>query len=570
MATETTPGDDTSAFDTVESLRLAYDHFEMRFIEYLFRVLLPSGLLLVVAVGAVLLLQLPLMVEIPTALLGLLAVVVAVLYPKLEFERERREMENNLHLVITHMTVLSTTNIDRMEVFRTLAEEDEYGALATELHRVTELVDTWNQSLDDACRIRAKRAPSKHVSDFLDRLAYSMGAGQELRDFLVSEQSAIIQEYETVYQGALDNLEVMKDLYLSMILSMTFALVFAVVLPVLTGTDPTMTVAAIIVVYIFVQVGFFTAIRAVAPDDPVWYLAADIPTGTQTRIKRTTLAGLGLAAVVALAVVLDLAGLLTIPLPTPIKAVLPTTPLLLPGIAIRSSENAVKARDKEFPSFIRALGASESAKQSTSGAVLAELRTKDFGLLTANIDDLYRRLNMRISPSQAWRHFTAECHSHLIQKFSEMYLIGRQMGGEPKQLGELISENLSVVLRLRDSRKQSTVTLIGLLYGITAASSFAFFVGLQVVNLLTKIITTLDTPDLDIGSLISTGAYDIPLIQGMLLVIVLFNAALSALMIRTVDGGHTVNASMHFVLLSWIGALVAGVTKWVANIALQV
>jgi flagellar protein FlaJ len=570
MATETTPGDDTSAFDTIESLRLAYDHFEMRFVEYAIRVLLPSVVLFAVAVAAVLVFQFPLMIEVPTAMLGLLAVVVAVLYPKLEFERERREMENNLHLVITHMTVLSTTNIDRMEVFRTLAQEEEYGAMATELNRVTELVDTWNQSLDDACRIRAKRVPSKHVSDFLDRLAYSMGAGQELRDFLVSEQSAIIQEYETVYEGALDNLEVMKDLYLSMILSMTFALVFAVVLPVLTGTDPTLTVAAIIVVYIFVQIGFFTAIRAVSPDDPVWYIADAIPTTTHQRLRRTAQVGLLIAAVLALVVILDVAGLYTIPLPMPIKAVLPTTPLLLPGLYARAKENAVKDRDGEFPSFIRALGASESAKQSTSGAVLEELRGKDFGILTANIDDLYRRLNMRISPAQAWRHFTAESHSHLIQKFSEMYLIGRQMGGDPKQLGELISENLNVVLQLRDSRQQSTVTLIGLLYGITAASSFAFFVGLQVVNLLAEMSQQLETPDLDIGTLISTGAYDIPLIQGMLLVIVLFNAGLSALMIRTVDGGHTVNASMHFVLLSWLGASVAVVTKWVANIALQV
>jgi flagellar protein FlaJ len=41
----------------------------------------------------------------------------------------------------------------------------------------------------------------------------------------------------------------------------------------------------------------------------------------------------------------------------------------------------------------------------------------------------------------------------------------------------------------------------------------------------------------------------------------MFSAMLSALMIRTVDGGHKMNTYMHFVLLTWIGAIVAIGTK---------
>jgi flagellar protein FlaJ len=45
---------------------------------------------------------------------------------------------------------------------------------------------------------------------------------------------------------------------------------------------------------------------------------------------------------------------------------------------------------------------------------------------------------------------------------------------------------------------------------------------------------------------------------------------LSALMIRTVDGGHKVNTYMHFVLLSWISALIAIFTRWLINTFLAV
>jgi flagellar protein FlaJ len=169
---------------------------------------------------------------------------------------------------------------------------------------------------------------------------------------------------------------------------------------------------------------------------------------------------------------------------------------------------------------------------------------------------------MRIEPTEAWRHFTADSRSYLVQTFSEMYLIGREMGGSPKLLGELISENMNEVLQLRQRRQQETTTLVGLLYGITAASTFAFFVGLQVVNILSNMSLDLQTSsEFNAGSLIHTGVYHIPLIEFLLVVVVMFTAMLSALMIRTVDGGHKMNTYMHFVVLTWIGSVVAIITK---------
>ncbi|MFB6227683.1 MAG: hypothetical protein ABEH88_03730 [Halobacteriales archaeon] len=56
---------------------------------------------------------------------------------------------------------------------------------------------------------------------------------------------------------------------------MTFGLVFAVVLPILTGTNPALTVTAVIMLYMFIQIGFFMALRTVTPIDPLWYHPAE-------------------------------------------------------------------------------------------------------------------------------------------------------------------------------------------------------------------------------------------------------------------------------------------------------
>jgi flagellar protein FlaJ len=568
-----------AASDTLAAVVAAYERMEMTVSRYLFVIVLPSTLFFLGTVAVGLFVDLPLSIRLPIPLLGGLVLFAAVAYPKLLVSQERVEMENQYHLLMTHMTVLSTTNIDRMEVFRKLAEEEEYGALSTEMSRVVELVDTWNQSLDDACRRRARRIPSEPLADFFDRLAYTVNAGQELSEFLLSEQQVMIQNYVTMYESTLDNLEVMKDLYLSMVLSMTFALVFAIVLPILTGTNPSLTVAAVIVLYAFVQIGFFLVIRTLTPYDPLWYYPDGITPDGEWRLIGSLAVGGCLSLLLVVFVAGDLFGiapgltdLLPVSsLPRPLYMAIPVTPLAIPGMLFRIQEQRIKSRDDEFPSFIRALGVSETAKQSTTTEVLKTLRKKDFGPLTRDVDDLFKRLNMRLEPDRAWEYFTANTRSYLIQKFSDMYLVGRQMGGEPKQLGELISENMNHVNQLRQQREQATVTMIGLLYGITAASSFAFFIGFKIVDILANMSLDLTaSSQLDVGRLIHTEVYDLPTIQFLLLSVVLINALLSSLIIRTVDGGHKANALLHFVVLTWIGCLVAVLTMSVVGGLLNV
>jgi flagellar protein FlaJ len=562
-----------------DSVLDAYERMPMELSRYALAVLLPSVVVFLACVAGAVLLPLPVLVRIPIFLLGSLMLISALLYPRLLVEQQRRGLENQLHLVITHMTVLSTTNIDRVQVFRTLGREEEYGELAVEMRRITQLVDTWNQSLDDACRRRARQVPSKPLADFLDRLSYSLNAGQSIDDFLLGEQNAMIQKYITVYESALGNLEVMKDLYLSMILSMTFAIINAIVLPILTGTDATTTIAAVIVLFVFVQMGFYYVIKTMSPYDPLWYQQSQYRTKADRQIDVTLYGAIALSCTLVGVLVVGTAGVtpvgetirgLMLDTPIPLLVATPLTPLAIPGIIARRHENRIKERDEEYPGFIRALGASESAKQSTTTAVLKTLRDKDFGVLTREINFLYTRLNMRIGPSRSWFYFTAESSSYLIQKFSEMYNVGRRMGGQPKQLGELISRNMSEVIKLRRQREQSTITLIGVLYGITASASFAFFIGLEVVEILATFSTSLNLANMRFGQLIYAGVYDIPFIEYLLTLIILFNALLSSLMIRMVDGGHKANAYLHFVVLVWIGCASAVATSSFAGALISV
>ncbi len=146
----------------------------------------------------------------------------AIFYPKILLSQRKPRAKNRLHLLITHMTVLSTTNIDRVSVFRTWPREDEYGELAIEMRRIVQLVDTWNQPRR---RLSSSRpaGPEPRSFGLLRPPRVHARGGTGTRRLPPDEQEQIVQHYSTVYESSLGSLEVMKDLYLSMILSMTFA-----------------------------------------------------------------------------------------------------------------------------------------------------------------------------------------------------------------------------------------------------------------------------------------------------------------------------------------------------------
>jgi flagellar protein FlaJ len=552
---------------TIRDVMRAYEQMEMPIRRYIALIVLPSSIFGIGIIVLSFLIGLPIYVQMPLMLLGLFLPFVALIYPKIMQDRKRNQVRERFHLFITHITVLSTTNIDRVEIFRTLANEDEYQAIAQEMGHIVALIDTWNQSLEDACRMRAKRVSSPLLQDFFERLAYTVGAGQEMSEFLVNEQDSIIQHFSVRYESQLDRLSVVKDLYMSITMSTTFALVFATLVPFITGIDPTMTLSVITVLYLFVQVMFLYAMNNVAPQDPVWFYGEEQPLERNVKVR--------VALVVAIVLSLGLIGysygalegwLPGGDIPIPLFLAIPFTPLLLPGFIMRREEGQVKDRDEEFPSFIRALGSVEGVKQSSTSSVLRTLRKKDFGALTQNVDDLYKRLAMRIDSNKAWRYFAAESGSYLIQKFGDMYVTGRRMGGSPRQLGQLIDQNLTEVLKLRQKRSQETGTIVGTVYGLSATTTFAFFVGLEVVNILQEVTAKMGTAQqMGMGGILNAGVYDIPQIRLMLFIAVLINAFLSSMMIRVIDRGHSVNALPHFVLQTWLAAVIAVVTKVVVS-----
>ena len=117
-------------------------------------------------------------------LLPLLTGGAAIYFPLLEVNRSAIRIEKEMHMFITRMGILSLGEVGAKTIFAILQNmKANYGELANEVERIEYLVEKWNSALPEASRIIAQQSPSALWSDFLDRMAFSIEAGQPIDTF---------------------------------------------------------------------------------------------------------------------------------------------------------------------------------------------------------------------------------------------------------------------------------------------------------------------------------------------------------------------------------------------------
>jgi flagellar protein FlaJ len=487
--------------------------------------------------------------------------VTGIIYPYLQRQQKAQKSREIFYLFITHLTSLSISNVDRVEVFRQIASDEQYGPLAEEMRRLVVFVDTFNQSLDESCIVLSKRTHSTVLSQFLERMAHNLSSGQELSSFLTNEQDQIIENYMTKYRADIDRIEVFTNTYLSTMLALTFFLIFSVISPLIVGIDPVLTLSIVILLFIIAQFLFSVVVHTISPEDFLLYQ----PSYSESKIARkqlySTVISFIAVFVIALMIMLISLGYLFpfyLPpfIPQPIYIAIPSTPLFFGGLYIKIIESKVMARDEQYPGFIRGLGSSEAIRQSSTASVLRGLKEKDFGNLNIQIEKLYRRLKSRTDDTLSWSKFSVESGSYLIWKFSDMYREARSFGANTKELGIIISKNFNEVLKIREKRKQVTETLRGLLYGLVATSSFAMFATIEIVEQIIRTLSTIDTTQAT-SDFLNPGIYEL---EPMLAIVVfgsISTSVVSSIIIRISKRRSISGCIYHISILIWVSMIAA-------------
>jgi len=486
-------------------------------------------------------------------LIPLALLFVVLFYPYSVYQNKKLQIDQNMHYYITHMGVLSTSQMSRKELFKRLSENDAYGYLAEETGKIYMLMDDWGLSLSRSCRFIARRTPSELFADFLDRFAHAVDAGEEIEDFLRTEQKVVMNDFDTMYKSALHSIDLIKETFTSMIMALIFLSSFAIIMPILTGLDATMLMVGAILLFAGTEALLVYFAKLKVPQDRIWH-TLDIVTKADKKIKISFPISILACMIVSIPVIF----LLDFPITISLSIIL--TPLVFTGQVASREENRIKRKDSNFASFIRSLGSSAGARGGLINDSLRQLTYHDFGPLTNDVTELYKRISSRVDKMKSWNYFAAGTGSNLIERFGTIFAEGTHIGGKPEVIGKIISDNFMHIVSLRRLRYDSSSSLVGILYGLTAGVAFTMFLSLSIVEVLNNIFVDAAIPEgMDVGLYFGAGGTDVALLTTLLMGMMVLHSLLSSLLIRVVDGGHFFNIYTHFVGLMWVSSICAEV-----------
>ena len=149
-------------------------------------------------------------------LFPLLTFAGTILYPVAQVSAEAIQIEQDMHMFMTRMGILSMGESAEKGMFDVLKEMGDYGALAEEIQAIETLVTKWHTNLPEAARIVGRQSPSAIWSDFLDRMAFSVEVGQPIGEFFTSENETFEQAYTTIYDARLEQLDTLRETFVSL------------------------------------------------------------------------------------------------------------------------------------------------------------------------------------------------------------------------------------------------------------------------------------------------------------------------------------------------------------------
>jgi len=430
----------------------------------------------------------------------ILAFLGTILYPVAQVSGEAIQIEQDMHMFMTRMGILSMGESAEKGMFDVLKEMGDYGALAHEIQAIETLVTKWHTNLPEAARIVGRQSPSEIWSDFLDRMAFSVEVGQPIGEFFTSENETFEQAYTTIYDARLEQLDTLRETFVSLTTTGLLLLVVAGLHLILfqTGSETDNWFEVVIRarwvllaggLFGLLQIGAWYLFTLVIPDEDL-FAKHGFNTDQAIDMRRSWMFA-GILAVIMFFVIsivfilfgTDILfaqwkyyGLMVI------AAMM--SPLLAPSMITSQEEKRVRRRDDAFPEFIRAFGGTAQARAQEPSAMVKALSGIDFGALDESISNLEKRLSMRIDSDYSWDWFAADNNSMLVSRFTRVFIEGSSSTGMPGLVGDMVSQSTTTLLGLRQRREISANVMRSVSYGLLIAMIIA-------LNITTSIISGL-------------------------------------------------------------------------------
>ncbi|NIA10027.1 MAG: archaellar assembly protein FlaJ [Nitrospiraceae bacterium] len=411
---------------------------------------------------------------------------------------EEKKAADEMLFLLTYMASIATADIDRNELFKH-ASEQKY-SLSIYFERVHTLAAKWSYAYSKACKFISKKTKFLFLREFFGRMASAMSSGEPEKDFLRHEMTTMAEIYTNGYDRDLEALKKWTDGYTALLVSTTLIVMMILLSTMLypIGNVHLTAFAIITVMIVSGGIGIFVIYDA-APSEVKTH---SLVTGSkeQNIIKLLCKTLLPAGVIVTLALIL---------LRVHLGYILLTAAAFAAPIGIMAviDDGKITRRDSNYPAFTKMLGSLAGTMGINPDLAIDSLDRETAGSLEPLLDTLHKSLSLELNPRLCWERFIRDSGSELMNRFTRIFNDAVRLGGDPMEIGKIVSASSLAVVLLRMKRKPASANFVGLVILLHAVmvGLLIFIIELIIAfnNMVAEILKTSDIAG-GVGGAVST------------------------------------------------------------------
>ncbi len=458
--------------------------------------------------------------------------------------QKREDIVKNFPVFIVFMGSMTTAKANYDEFFKTMAKTEEYGEISKEMKRLYHLARDWKLGYSRACKVVADTTPAPIFSNFLSRLSQVVEYGEDLVFFFKTQFKDILRDIQMSYQEAVYKITTVAELFSALFVSTAFILAFLAMTPIFFPIPTEIIYFAFIGGTILIDVIILVIARSSVPPDK---LANDAPDISPEHLTAILASAVGVVLSLVILLITMLIGLDPI-----LQVTLTVVPLIVPAYLAWRAEKLIRTREQSYLPFIRTLGELVAIREGAIIPVIRRLRRHVYPGMNEALERLYRRLAVTRNVFYSFKLFSKELGSAILSKFNELFIKTLYAGADPKMVGSIIGDQLHTLLDARKLRLQVASGAKGTIYGTYWGVALGVFLAVKslaaVFTLFRDVLGGLGTEIVGVVPMFNFLVDLTPMVHILVYVFAL-QAVFLAFLIKVLDGGLKVEATLHYIIL---------------------
>jgi len=454
-----------------------------------------------------------------------------------------KKVDFALTTAIFHMYGLSMGETSPDDLIDTIARNKEYGFYSQVFQRIRSLARDFGYGITKATAHMAESLKPP-LKDILVRLTHVFSS-IEPRGYLEMESSMLIEEYSGYYTRALETLKTLGGIFTSF-QSVTVFLIMTIVIMAIFMIDPSAIVFGYIIAALAV-VMMYVLFRASSPRERLVYVGKYPP--KLYVAMRWSLIATGVSSTL-------LAVLLYFSKGPPLAFMALGLGVIVPGIFGYMLERHVSQIDRNYPTFLKALG-ENLASTSDLKAAFSYIILMELGPFKKLVKEALARLRLGISHEQVLETLASEAASYQVHISNRIFLDALNRGANPLEIGNALGNRVVKFIEFRKSRDVTAKGFQMILMILQPLTVMLLIVMQVLADFMSRYLVNLPY--------FGFNAIPIPVIEAGNIALIFIMAVVNALTIKEVSGGYWGT----FLLNLGIMLVVSGVTWMAAHIFIE-